>query len=174
MKRYVPRRTRRRRRILAAVLTWLLAVGAVAGFIVVRKPSLFPGAPGLLEEAEVVRDLLRLSRTLKTTVRSAEFWGHDLLVLGVEIQNGSRFVILCQDLRLVDRSGKVYAPSSASMYYVNRDESLWMRQANPGRSIAGKFAFAVPDGTFGLSVAIETQVGVIRLAPIKEISRRKK
>lgn len=174
MRRYVPRRTRRRRRILAAALMWLLAVAAVAGFIVVRKPSLVQGAPELLEEAKIVRDLLRLSRTLKTSVRSAEFWGSDLVVLELEIQNGSQFVVPCQDLRLVDRSGRVYAPSSTSIYYVNRNESLWMRELNPGRSITGKFAFAVPDGTFGLSVAIETQVGVIRLAPVKEISRQRK
>ncbi|MGE5584225.1 MAG: hypothetical protein ACM309_01625 [Bacillota bacterium] len=174
MRRYVPRRARRRRRILVTVALWLVAACIVAGVVVIREPALVPGAPELLERARIVWDLLCLRRTLQLTVRSAKFWGPDLLIVDMEIQNRSPVVVLCQDLRLVDRRGQVFLPSGTSVYYVNRQESLWMRQVNPGRSVSGKFAFIVPDGTFGLSGAIQTEVGVIRLSPVKEISRRSK
>lgn len=174
MSRYVPRRTRRRRRVLASALAWFLAACAVAGFTIARRPSLVPGGPEFFDQLAVFRDLLRLPRTLKTSVRGAEFWGRGLLVLDVEFRNDSRFVILCQDLRLVDRSGRVYLPSSTSVYYVNRDESLWMRQINPGSAVAGGFAFVVPDGAFGLACAVETRIGLVRLAPVKEIARRRR
>ncbi len=171
MRRYLPRRTRRRRRILATAVLWFVAACAVAGLVVVREPSLVPGGLEFIEQARFYLDILGIPRAVHTVVRSARFWGPDLLVVDMEIRNESSFVILSQDLRLVDRSGKAYVPSSTSIYYVNRDESLWMRQVNPGRSITGKFAFIVPDGTFGLSVAIETQIGIVRIAPIRRISR---
>ncbi|MEW6301758.1 MAG: hypothetical protein AB1671_29185, partial [Thermodesulfobacteriota bacterium] len=173
LRRYVPRRARQRRRVLVTATLWLIAACAAAGLVVARNPALIPGAPEFLERAMVVRDLLCLRRTLQVTARSAEFWGPDLLIVDMEIRNHSPVVILCQDLRLVDRRGQVFLPSSTSVYYVNRQESLWMRQVNPGRSVSGKFAFIVPDGTFGLACAIETEIGVIRLSPIREISRRK-
>ncbi|MGE5587111.1 MAG: hypothetical protein ACM3ZO_02675 [Clostridia bacterium] len=173
MRRYVPRKARQRRRVLVTITLWLIAACVAAGLVVARNPALIPGAPEFLERAKVVRDLLCLRRTLQVTVRSAEFWGPELLILDMEIRNHSPIVILCQDLRLVDRRGRVFQPSSTSVYYVNRQESLWMRQVNPGWSVSGKFAFVVPDGTFALACAIETEVGVVGLSPIKEIARRK-
>jgi len=172
LRRYVPRRTKARRRVLVTVMLWFIAACVVAGFVVARNPSLVPGAPEALERASVIRDLLCLRRTVQVNVRRAEFWGSDLLIVDMEIRNHSPVVILCQDLRLVDRRGQVFFPSSTSVYYVNRQESLWMRQVNPGRSVSGKFAFVVPDGTFGLACAIETEIGVIKLSPVKEVSRR--
>ncbi|MCR4403439.1 MAG: DUF4352 domain-containing protein [Firmicutes bacterium] len=173
MRRYVPRKARQRRRALVTIAIWLIAACAAAGLVVARNPALLPGARELLERARVVLDLLCLRRTLQVTVRSAEFWGPDLLVVDMEIVNHSRVFILCQDLRLVDRWGRVFQPSSTSVYYVNRQESLWMRQINPGRTVSGKFAFVVPDGTFALACAVETEVGLVWLAPIREIARRK-
>jgi len=172
LRRYVPRRVRRRRRVLTTVALWLIAACAAAGFVVARNPALVHGAPESLERARIAWDLLCLRRTLEVTVRSAEFWGPDLLIVDMEVRNRSPVVVLCQDLRLVDRRGQVFFPSSTSVYYVNRQESLWMRQVNPGRSISGKFAFIVADGTFGLACGIETEIGVIRLSAIREISRR--
>ncbi len=173
MRRYVPRRARRRRRILLSVLAVLAAASALGAFAVIRDPALVPGASELLEQARIAWDLARLPRTLETAVTRAEFWDDDLLVLDMEIRNGSRFVIPCRDLRVVDRSGRVYVPSSTGVYYVNREESLWMREIEPGESIAAEFAFAVPDRALGLSCAVETRIGLVTLAPIKEITRRR-
>lgn len=171
MKAYVPRRVRRRRQIITQLFVGLVVAGLGVSVIVMRYPWIIPGAPDFMDQARVYWDLATLPLTVKISVEDAVFWRRDLLIVNIGIENNSRFAILCKDLRLVDRQGQVYMPSSTSVYYVNRDESLWMRQVNPGQKLKGKYAFTVPDGVFGLMFAVDTEMGLIKLKAISEVSR---
>lgn len=171
LKAYVPRRVRRRRQIITQLFVGLVVVGLGVSVIGMRYPWIIPGATDFIDQARVYWDLATLPLTVKISVDDAVFWGRDLLIVNIGIENNSRFAILCKDLRLVDRQGQVYMPGSTSIYYVNRDESLWMRQVNPGQKIKGKYAFTVPDGVFGLMFAVDTEMGLIKLKAISEVSR---
>jgi hypothetical protein len=171
LKSYVPRQVRRQRQIIARLIVSVVVAVLVASVIIMRYPWIIPGATDFIGKARLMWDLATLPLTVKIDVGNAIFWGKDLLVVNIRIKNNSRFVILCKDLRLVDREGQVYMPSSTSVYYVTRDESLWMRQINPGQTIKGKYAFTVPDSVLGLMFAVDTGSGLIRLQPISEVSR---
>lgn len=171
LKTYVPRRVRRRRQIMTRLFVGLILAGLGASVIVMRYPWIIPGATDFMDQARVYRDLATLPLTVKISVEDAVFWGPNLFIVSIGIENNSRFAILCKDLRLVDRQGQVYMPSSTSVYYVNRDESLWMRQVNPGQKLKGKYAFTVPDGVFGLMFAVDTEIGLVKLKAISEVAR---
>jgi hypothetical protein len=171
LKAYVPRRVRRRRQIITQLIVCSVVAGICVLAIIMRYPWIIPGATEYMDQARVYWDLATLPLTVKINVEDAAFWGRNLLIVNISIENNSRFVILCKDLRLVDRGGQVYMPSSTSVYYVNRDESLWMRQINPGQKIKGKYAFSVPDSVFGLMFAVDTGNGLIKLKAISEVRR---
>lgn len=171
LKAYVPRRVRRRRQVVTHLIVVLIVAGLGVSVVVMRYPWIIPGAREFMDRARVYWDLATLPQAVKIHVENAVFWGQDLLIVNIRIENNSPFVILSKDLRLVDRRGEVYMPSSTSVYYVNRDESLWMRQINPGQKIRGKYAFIVPDNVFGLMFAVDTGMGLIKLQPISEVSR---
>jgi hypothetical protein len=156
---------------MTQLIVWLVVAAASITVIVIRYPWIIPGATEVIDRVRVYWDLVTLPLTVKMGVKDAVFWGRDLLIVNMHVENNSRFVILSKDIRLVDRSGQVYMPSSTSVYYVNRDESLWMRQINPGQKLNGKYAFTVPDSVFGLMFAVETETGLIKLQPIEKISR---
>jgi hypothetical protein len=171
LKGYVPRQVRRQRQIITQLVVGVVVVVLGVSVIVMRYPWIIPGASEFLDQARLLWDLATLPFTVKIDVENAVFWGPNLLIVDISIENNSRFAILCKDLRLVDRGGQVYMPSSTSVYYVTRDESLWMRQINPGQRIRGKYAFTVPDDVFGLMFAVETETGLVKLQPISEVSR---
>lgn len=171
MKVYVPRRVRRQRQIITQLIVGVVVAVIGVSVVVMRYPWIIPGATDFIDQARLSWDLATLPLTVKIGVENAVFWGPNLLIVNIRIENNSRFVILCNDLRLVDRGGQVYMPSSTSVYYVTRDESLWMRQINPGQKIKGKYAFTVPDNVFGLMFAVDTEAGLIKLQPISEVSR---
>ncbi len=156
---------------MAQLILWLVVATAGVTVIVLRYPWIVPGATGVVDRARIYWDLATLPITVKIDVKDAAFWGRDLLIVNIYIKNNSRFVILSKDIRLVDRRGQVYMPSSTSVYYVNRDDSLWMRQINPGQKIGGKYAFTVPDDVFGLMFAVETELGLVKLQPISQVRR---
>ena len=171
MKSYVPRQIRRKRQIIVQVIFSLLIIILSISVIILRYPWVIPGVSDYMESAGLLWDLTTLPLTLRIDVESAVFWDSDLLVVNISVKNNSRFVILLNDLRLVDRNGEVYMPSSTSVYYVTRDQSLWMRQVGPGKNIKGRYAFTVPDNVFGLMFAVDTGTRLIGLRPISEISR---
>jgi hypothetical protein len=171
LKAYVPRQVRRQRQIITQLIVVVVVVVLGVSVIVMRYPWIIPGATDFIDQARLLWDLATLPLTVKIDVENAVFWGPNLLIVNIRIENNSRFVILCKDLRLADRGGQVYMPSSTSVYYVTRDESLWMRQINPGQKIKGKYAFTVPDNVFGLMFAVDTGAGLIKLQPISEVSR---
>jgi hypothetical protein len=167
----VPRQVRRQRQIITQLVVGVVVAALAVSVAVIRYPGIIPGAQDLLEQARLHWDLATLRWTVKINVEDAVFWSNDLLVVDISIENNSRFVILSEDLRLIDRGGQIYIPSSTSVYYVTRDQSLWMRQINPGQKIRAKYAFTVPDRVFGLMFAVNTEVGLIKLQTISEVSR---
>jgi hypothetical protein len=168
---YMPRRIKRQRKIITQLIIGLVMACVIFLIIIFRYPHIIPGATDFLDQMKIRWDLATLPLAVKINVKSAEFWNPDLLIVDVDIENNSRFVILCKDLRLVDRQGHIFLPSSTSVYYVTRDQSLWMREINPGQKIKGKYAFTVTDSAFGLMFAVDTEMRLIRLQSIKEISR---
>jgi hypothetical protein len=100
LKAYVPRQVRRQRQIITQLIVGVIVIVLGVSVVVMRYPWIIPGATDFIDQARLLWDLATLPLTVKIGVENAVFWGPNLLIVNIRIENNSRFVILCNDLLL--------------------------------------------------------------------------